>query len=300
MGYEYLWGWWLGRWGLRMARIVAVHGIGQQLKGPHTLKETWLPAMQDGLALAGAAVSAAEDLVCAFYGDLFRRSGTKGVGEPSFRAGDVEEGFERELLAAWWEEAAVTEPQVPGPGRKTKLRTPDSVQRALNALTGSQFFAGLGERALIGFIKQVHRYFAEPQLRAQVTDRVAREIGPDTRVVVGHSLGSAVAYEALCARQDAPVRALITLGSPLGIRHVIFDRLQPAPAGGVGAWPGGVASWTNIADDGDVVALVKQLRPLFGQRVEDLRVHNGAKAHDIGPYLTAKETGRAIAAALAD
>jgi hypothetical protein len=33
--------------------------------------------------------------------------------------------------------------------------------------------------------------------------------------------------------------------------------------------------------------------------VEDLRVHNGAKAHDIVPYLTAKETGRAIAAALA-
>jgi hypothetical protein len=283
-----------------MARIVAVHGMGQQLKGPHTLKETWLPVMRDGLALADAAVPAAEDLVCAFYGDLFRRPGTKGLGEPSYRASDVEEGFERELLAAWWREAAATEPQVPGPDAKTKLRTPESVQRALNALSRSRFFAGLAERALIGFIKQVHRYFAEPQLRAQVTDRVAREIGRDTRVVVGHSLGSVVAYEALCAHPDRPVRALVTLGSPLGIRHLVFDRLQPAPAGGVGAWPGGVGSWTNIADDGDVVALVKELRPWFGQRVEDLRVHNGAKAHDIGPYLTARETGGAIAAGLAD
>jgi hypothetical protein len=283
-----------------MARIVAVHGIGQQLKGPHTLQETWLPAMRDGLALAGAGVPAAEDLVCGFYGDLFRRSGTKGVGEPSFRAGDVEEGFERELLAAWWREAAGTEAQVQGPDAKTKLRTPDSVQRALNALSRSRFFAGLAERALIGFIKQVHRYFAEPQVRAQVVDRVAREIGPDTRVVVGHSLGSVVAYEALCAHPDRPVRMLVTLGSPLGIRHLVFDRLQPAPADGLGAWPGEVASWTNIADDGDVVALVKELRPWFGQRVEDLRVHNGAKAHDISPYLTARETGRAVAAALAD
>jgi hypothetical protein len=283
-----------------MARIVAVHGMGQQLKGPHTLKDAWLPAMRDGLALAGAAVPAAEDLVCAFYGDLFRRRGTKGMGEPSYRAGDVEEGFERELLAAWWQEAAATEPQVPGPDARTKLRTPDSVQRALNALSRSRFFAGLAERALIGFIKQVHRYFAEPQLRAQVVDRVAREIGPDTCVVVGHSLGSVVAYETLCAHPDPPVRALVTLGSPLGIRHLVFDRLQPAPADGVGAWPGGVGSWTNIADTGDVVALVKQLQPRFGQRLEDLRVHNGATAHDIGPYLTAEETGRAIAAALAD
>jgi hypothetical protein len=283
-----------------MAQIVAVHGIGQQLEGPHTLKETWLPAMRDGLSLAGAGLPRVDDLVCAFYGDLFRRTGTKGVGEPSYRAGDVEEGFERELLAAWWEEAAATEIQVRGPDARTKLRTPDSVQRALNALSRSRFFAGLAERALIGFIKQVHRYFAEPHLRMQVGERVASEIGPETRVVIGHSLGSVVAYEALYAHQDRPVRALITLGSPLGIRHLVFDRLQPAPAGGVGAWPDGVASWTNIADDGDVVALVKELRPQFGERVDDVRVHNGAKAHDISPYLTAKETGRAIAAALAD
>jgi hypothetical protein len=287
--------------GLLMARIVAVHGIGQQLKGPHTLVETWLPAMRDGLQLAGAVVPAAEDLACAFYGDLFRRPGTKGVGEPWYRAADVEQGFERELLAAWWREAAATEAQVPGPDAKTKttLRTPDSVQRALNALSRSRFFSGLAERALIGFIKQVYRYFAEPQLRAQVGDRIATEIGPDTRVVVGHSLGSVVAYEALCAHPDWPVRKLVTLGSPLGIRNLVFDRLQPAPAGGVGAWPGGIVHWTNIADDGDVVALVKKLQLRFGQRVEDLRVHNGARAHDVSPYLTAKETGRAIATGLA-
>jgi hypothetical protein len=146
IGYDYRCCW-LERWGLLMARIVAVHGIGQQLKGPHTLKETWLPAMRDGLTLAGAAVPAAEDLACAFYGNMFRRPGTKGVGEPPYRAGDLKEGFERELLEAWWEEAAATEHQVPGPDAKTKLRTPDSAQRALNALSRSRFFAGLAERA---------------------------------------------------------------------------------------------------------------------------------------------------------
>lgn len=63
-----------------------------------------------------------------------------------------------------------------------------------------------------------------------------------------------------------------------------------------GAWPGGVEAWTNIADAGDVVALVKDLRPLFGGKVACYLVHNGSHAHDVRPYLTAAQTGAAIAA----
>jgi hypothetical protein len=43
-----------------------------------------------------------------------------------------------------------------------------------------------------------------------------------------------------------------------------------------GSWPGGVAAWVNISDAGDVVALVKDLRPVLGQRVQGWLVHNGA------------------------
>lgn len=282
-----------------MAQIVGVHGIGQQLKGRNTLKAVWLPAMRDGLERADALVPADEAVTCAFYGDLFRTKGL-GLGDPPYTARDVADGFEQELLGAWWRSAVETESQVRGPEDKTKLRTPDPVQRALHALSRSRFFAGLSERALIRFIKQVRRYFTEPELREQACERIAREVDADTRVLVGHSLGSVVAYEALCAHPGWPVRTLVTLGSPLGIPNLIFDRLQPAPVNGRGAWPGGVARWVNVADRGDVVALVKQLRPCFGdvERVEDLRVNNGAKAHDISPYLTAAETGHAIAAGL--
>ena len=58
-------------------------------------------------------------------------------------------------------------------------------------------------------------------------------------------------------------------------------------------------AWTNVADAGDVVALVKDLRPRFGPDVECYVVDNGARAHAVSPYLTAKETGAAVAAALA-
>jgi hypothetical protein len=110
-----------------------------------------------------------------------------------------------------------------------------------------------------------------------------------------------VAYEALSANPGWPVRMLVTLGSPLGIPNLIFDRLQPAPlpAAGVrpgprGCWPGLGRAWVNVADRGDVVALVKDLRGAFGPDVDCWIVDNGATAHNVRPYLTAVQAGRAI------
>ncbi len=281
-----------------MARIVGVHGIAQQVRGPAVLRAEWAPALRDGVALSGLEPPHAADLEIAFYGDLFRAKAGKAVGDPLYVATDVEEGFEQELLEAWWAAAAATDDAVPEPGATTKVRTSKMVQRALNALSQSRFFAGLTERLIIGFIKQVHAYLTDELVRAEIQARVDRAVGPGTAVLIGHSLGSVVAYEAACAHPDWDL-ALVTLGCPLGIRNLVFERLQPPPEHGRGQFPKGAAAWTNIADSGDVVALVKQLAPLFGGQVHDLLVDNGSKAHDVLPYLTAVETGRAIAEGLA-
>ena len=130
---------------------------------------------------------------------------------------------------------------------------------------------------------------------------MSEAVEENTRVLVGHSLGSVVAYEALCANPGWPVRMLVTLGSPLGIPNLIFDRLDPAPLpaadarpGPRGRWPGKGRMWVNVADEGDVVALVKDLCGAFGPGVDCCVVDNGATAHDAKPYLTAVETGQAI------
>jgi len=73
----------------------------------------------------------------------------------------------------------------------------------------------------------------------------------------------------------------------------------PEPAAGRDLWPKRIAKWTNVSDDGDIVALVKKLGPLFGGALVDIRIDNGATAHDVKPYLTAAETGAAICHALA-
>ena len=290
-----------------MAPVVCVHGVGQQVKGEDSLAGEWALALRDGMRRAGCAESrmpGAGEIRCVFYGDEFRPVGRRlSVGDPWLTAADATE-FDQELLAAWWRGAAESDPRVVHPDARTLVRTPGGVQAALRALSGSAFFAGLADRMMLSDVQQVRRYMTDPQVRRVALDRVAAGVGGDTRVVVGHSLGSVVAYEALSAHPEWPVRALVTLGSPLGIRNLIFDRLVPAPAaegpaGVRGGWPGGVRSWVNVADAGDVVALVKDLRPLFGGKVDCYLVHNGSHAHDVLPYLTAAETGAAIAAGLA-
>ncbi|MEV6168769.1 hypothetical protein AB0L99_11165 [Streptomyces sp. NPDC051954] len=280
-----------------MTRLVLLHGIAQQHKGPHTLLADWYPALADGLTLAGAALER-RDVAMAFYGDLFRPAGHRGPGEPDLDASDVEEGLEQDLLLAWWQAAARAESEVPGPDTAARGRAPYLMQRALDALSHSAFFAGLADRLLISDARQVRRYFTEPELRAAIQARFLAALTDRTEVVVAHSLGTIVAYETLCARPEVPELTLITLGSPLAVRGLVADRLVPAPQDGRGRWPAPVKRWTNVLDRGDIVALAKELAPVFGDRVTDVLVHNGAQAHDVRPYLTARETGQAIASAL--
>jgi hypothetical protein len=291
--------------------VVGVHGIGQQIKGEDVLRGEWLPPMRSGLRRLGSCGAlaldrlASEELFCAFYGDLFRPLGSLGVSDPWLTAQDATE-YDAELLLEWWRTAAQTDPAVPNPDADLLMRVPATVQAALRALSHSKFFAGVASRALLFDLAQVRRYFVEPEIRARIASRVEASITPDTRVLVGHSLGSIIAYETLCAHPDWPATSLITLGSPLGIRNLIFDRLTPRPNRNVtppGHWPPCLQSWTNIADRGDAVALVKELSPLFGSprgaTVSDIPVHNGSHAHDVSPYLTAESTGRALAEAIA-
>jgi hypothetical protein len=277
-----------------MSLIVGVHGIGQQFKGENLIRAEWLPALKDGLARAGLGLESDDDFVCAYYGDLFR-PGAKAALDLPLSAADVRDGWEVELLEQWWREAARTDPRVLPPDARTKIGVPNFVQRALDALSQSKFFVGLAERALIYDLKQVRLYLNDAKVRAEALARVEKTIGPDTKSIIGHSLGSVVAYEALCAHPEWPVRSFVTIGSPLGITNLIFDRLQPNPQNGVGAWPGRIVQWVNIADRSDVVALVKELAKRFGHKVTDFLVDNGARAHDASRYLTTRELGDAVA-----
>ncbi|MFB7608988.1 antibiotic ABC transporter ATP-binding protein [Streptomyces gardneri] len=287
-----------------MAKVVVVHGIGQQFLGPAQMHREVAPALRDGVRLADGPPPAAEDIACAFYGDLYFEKGTRSADLPPWDETDVEDGLEVELLMAWWEQAALVDPAVLPPEQEgtrgllgfgvAQMLRFELVRSALDALAGSRFFGKVSDRSLIFTLKQVRRYLTEPELRLAAQARVADEIGDDTRVLVAHSLGSVVAYEALCAHPEWPVTDFVTLGSPLGLQGIVFDRLLPGPVDGVGGWPGPVRRWTNVADPGDIVAVVNELATRFGDGVRDEQITNGTRMHDLTRYLSAPKTGAAI------
>jgi hypothetical protein len=281
-----------------MAEIVCVHGIAQQLKGENSLAQVWVPALLDGLRRAGYQ-GEGPSIVSAFYGDFFRKPGTMAVQSQALAGPDTMDAIEEALIILWWQDACKTDANVVPPEAMTMLRTPLLVQRALNALSSSRFFSGMTQSLIRLFARQVYLYLHDPELRAAVRGRVGECISEDTRVIVGHSLGSVVAYEALCLNPGWQVRTFVSLGSPLGVPP-IFERLNPSPTNGVGKWPAGLIRWVNVADRGDCVALRKDLSSCFGERVHDLLVNNEARAHDVRPYLSAAETGRAIAQGLVE
>src|SRR5262249_11374276 len=245
-----------------------------------------------------APLPADHEFECAFYGELFRKAGTRVAGYPPLDAADVQDEWEIHMLLELWTQAAVQQPGImTRPEDKTRVATPQIVQRALYNLSKSQFFSGLAERALIWNLRQVRQYLSDDSLRQQIQTLTGLVIGPDTRVVIGHSLGSIVAYEFLCAHPELEVKTFVTLGSPLGIRHLVFERLRPPPVDHRGIWPN-VSYWFNIASGGDVVALEKKLASVFGERVKDVPINNETRAHDVTAYLTARETGAAIASGL--
>ncbi|MEU9029355.1 hypothetical protein AB0D46_17905 [Streptomyces sp. NPDC048383] len=285
-----------------MSRVVMCHGIGYQYKHRETELSAWYEALRLGMNDTAVAVPPPEQVSAVYYGNCYRSLGAKGPTTeedefaliPPLREEDVRDPLEHELLEAI--ASGLDAPPAGGRG---------VAQAALRRLESSPALGLPPARVVIRLVRQVRRYLDEQDtVRACAQERFARVVTPDTRVVVAHSLGSVVAYEAL--RADHPewnVDTLITLGSPLGIRAV-RERLAPGPGGDDAApWPN-VARWINVAADEDPVALVKKLGPLFGDRVEDRLVVNAGLSrfvlggHSLLRYLTTSEVAEGIADAL--
>jgi hypothetical protein len=282
-----------------MPKILVIHGISNQYGGEHELHGAWFPAICDGLARAGNhGLPKPEDCACPFYGDLFRPSGTLSSSTlPRLTDLGPDEAL---LLEQIWMSAAASESSVPGPQEfeETLVWAPRVVERALASLAKSSYLANLVPLQFLGDLRQVVFYLNRSDIHTQILNRALKYMDQETRIVIGHSLGSVIAYEALAARPDVTAD-LLTLGSPLAIRNIVFDKLTPPPAAGSGVWPGQVRNWTNIAATGDIVAAEKKLEPVFGPRVQDFVIDSGWDAHSSTRYLNAIQAGKAIARALA-
>jgi hypothetical protein len=156
----------------------------------------------------------------------------------------MDEGELAELSAAVVD-AVTAEDLVAAEAEVTKgyTRVPRAVQVLLRAV--DRRFGAAAGILYIGVLRQVRRYLVDPVVKATIDARVADRVGDGCRVLIGHSLGSVVAYEYLRQHPGHRVELLLTLGSPLGLR-MVRSRLS------VGALD--VAAWVNVRDLRDPVA----------------------------------------------
>jgi hypothetical protein len=89
----------------------------------------------------------------------------------------------------------------------------------------------------------------------------------DRVLLIGHSLGSVIAYDSLwqLARErdeGGRVELLLTLGSPLATRF-IRKQLQGTNRSGAERYPDNIDRWVNVAARGEMVALHRRVRPFF-------------------------------------
>lgn len=301
--------------GKPVAEIVLVHGIAQQQKSAAVLENQWTPCLAAGVRTAGfpevadriwpADYPEAIETRMAFYGSLFVAPGQQGDDPGDFTA--EESAFAEALALAWLRHAAerATKADVRQTARRElayvthQMGKEQGAGRVLRSAIGSlariPWFApygmGLAERFTKLSLTQVTRYLIDDGIRSAALETVSKLIGPETKVLIGHSLGSVVAYEAAHDLRE-PLPLLVTLGSPLGLPP-IHQQLRPEPS-----FPPNVRRWVNVADPDDFVAAGSDIRGLFcGNKLDEDRfkhsstVANGAAPHSCDFYLGTAEVG---------
>jgi hypothetical protein len=305
-----------------MATVVLVHGIDQQQESADTLENEWLPALAGGVRAAGFShladriwrkgpVPDGIDTRMAFYGHLFLQPGQMGDDPGDLTA--VEELFAEKLAEEWLVRAASRSSRARDQATATReiaylrheigeqeMGFGELMRKAIRSTARVSWFApygmGFAERFVKRALAQVTRYLNEPSIRRAARQLVLGLIGPDTKVVLGHSLGSVVAYEVI-RQLDQSLPLFLTLGSPLGLETIIYQRLEPQPPG----FPPQVKRWINVADRDDFIAAEPDLTAMFSGGIPagatfqgGYTVDNGAEPHRAGFYLTKSEVGRPV------
>ena len=211
-----------------MAKVILVHGIDQQDEESDPLRGVWFEAIHRGLLTIGQPDLSSRidesNVAMAFYGDLFRKTGAQGTGPLEPLPPDAEQLADR-LAAEWLTRAAnrasddalkragsdaLKAELLAAQGEAQGLRS--GARRLLATLAkflaaGKAGFA-VAER-LVPALNQVTLYLTNADaIRDIAIKRLEAHITVDTAVIISHSLGSVVAYEA-CHRAAQPIPLLV-------------------------------------------------------------------------------------------
>ncbi|MFD6388668.1 hypothetical protein [Nocardia sp. NPDC060259] len=299
------------------------------------MKRKWVGGLAKGLITAGRGPIDESHVVFPFYGNVFATAikdfeaggGRRPELEMLDTAADADEAKLVQTKVALLLDAAgairydpvkelgYTDPGVGltehdvaqelGFGDALKLPVVRGALQFLSRKTGAP--ALIIER----FLDDVAYYLEMTEMREQVLALVERDLrakmgsGGDV-VIVGHSLGSIVAYDLLTRLPAAyKVRQLVTAGSPLGfpiVQKNLLGKVAGRRPGIPAQVPTRAAAWLNAYDVLDIVALVHPLAGAFDEsfagQLADERTHNPTGPHAIEDYLADPDVAVPIARAM--
>jgi hypothetical protein len=241
-------------------RLIFVHGRSRQGRDSAALMQSeWIAAPREGARKLGRALPIDLEIVLPYYGDKLDwfiteekaplASDIQNRVEPGDREFVV---FQAKIAEELRVKAHIADDQVNAEyGANRMPRGPLNrwwVQATLRAL--EKYGAGMTRNTIETFTRDVFLYATRPDIRDEIHRIVSKHLTEAPTVIVGHSLGSVVAYNILCtAGEGLQVPLFVTLGSPLGIPAVRTKLLPlrfPSPP---------LGAWYNAFDTRDSLAL---------------------------------------------
>jgi hypothetical protein len=290
-------------------QLVFVHGRAQENRNADTLKADWIAALKQGLAKSNLSLPLGEaDIRFPYYGqtlyDLVREAPTEEIAKVIVRGSatdEAQQAFLRSVLEEVRQKEGISEEQVEALiDREVIQRGPENWEWVQGILKAIDTYVPHASGASIALVtNDVYQYLRNPGIRDTIETGVRAAITPGApTVVIGHSLGTVVAYNML-QREGAAlgwvVPLYVSLGSPLAVT-AIKQALRPIKH------PPCVGKWYNAMDERDVVSLYPLDKAHFDidpgvENKTDVDNHTGNR-HGISGYLNDKDVARRIHEAL--
>lgn len=283
---------------VKATRLLLVHGRSQQGRDPPAIKKEWLDALEKGM---GRPLAGTIEVALPFYGDVLddftRQLAIPLTSDIHARGNETQDEFlifQAEIAEDLRRGAGVTDAEIAAEyGNDPQERGPLNwkwVQAILRAV--DKHSPEANAKTIETFTRDVFLYTRRAGVRDAIDEIVSKALTDQPTVVIGHSLGSVVAFSVMGRDTRAiHVPLYLTVGSPLGVRAV-RDEYRPLRR------PKSIANWYNAFDTRDVVALYAlddknfPVRPAIENNPS---VKNGTdNRHGISGYLNDKNVGRKI------
>ncbi len=297
-----------------MPHITFIHGM---LNKPEekVLTRIWKNSLSaGGFNLDSSGVTSS----MVYWADFLYASPLKDQGPQNEGAEVKTTPEDEEGISDWFKELEGDERRfVEALLKKWQLRDEDlkeGVYQPLAQQPGGGFQAlplpsGFEKIAIARLLKDVHHYLFNvefsprpgPKVKIQsaIRKRFVEQLIKDRpadglHVVVGHSLGTVMAYDCLKNVNECPgIGGFVTIGSPLGISEV-YNHFKP-PYQRDYAYPSGkISGWHNFSAWGDVVSLDMGLRQEYrenGKKVveDEIVTTPGVWKHSAHKYLAKRK-----------